>query len=224
MARVCVFDVNETLLDLQALDPHFENYFGNATVRRLWFAQVLQTAMVATVTGAYSDFGTIARAALAMVAERQGVQLTPEQVQTIMAGVRSLPPHPEVRENLERLQQAGLRVAALTNSPPPVVDAQLTNAGIKDYFELMMTVDEVKRLKPAREVYEMAAQRLNVPLDQIRLIAAHDWDVAGAMQAGCAAAFIARPGMVLNPLFDKPDIVGADLTEVTDQILAVEIG
>lgn len=224
MARVCVFDVNETLLDLQALDPHFERLFGAASVRRAWFLQVLQSAMVATITGVYYDFGTIARAALRMTAARQGVTLSDEDVQQIMAGVRSLPPHPEVRASLERLRSAGLRLAALTNSPPVVVEAQLTNAGLRDYFAQVLTVDEVRRLKPAPEVYQMAARRLGVPLDQVRLIAAHDWDVTGAMRAGCAAAFIARPGMVLDPLADPPDIVGADLREVAEQIITVELG
>jgi 2-haloacid dehalogenase len=56
MARVCVFDVNETLLDLGALDPHFEAVFGDAGVRRAWFLQLLQSALVAAVTGSYSAF------------------------------------------------------------------------------------------------------------------------------------------------------------------------
>ena len=76
MARVCLFDVNETLLDLGALDPHFERAFGDAGVRRSWFLQVLQSALVATVTGAYSDFGAVGAAALDMTAERQGVRLS----------------------------------------------------------------------------------------------------------------------------------------------------
>ena len=44
----------------------------------------------------------------------------------------------------------------------------------------------------------------------------------GAMRAGCAAAFVARPGMVLNPLAKRPDVVGSDLREVADQILEIE--
>ncbi|HEV8693618.1 MAG TPA: hypothetical protein VGQ93_05425, partial [Lysobacter sp.] len=58
----------------------------------------------------------------------------------------------------------------------------------------------------------------------VRLIAAHAWDIAGALRAGCAAAFITRPGMVLDPLAPRPDIVGTDLHEVADQILAAELG
>ena len=68
MRRVQVFDVNETLLDLAGLDPHFERVFGDAGTRRGWFMQMIQSALVATVTGAYSTFGQIAMAALAMTA------------------------------------------------------------------------------------------------------------------------------------------------------------
>ncbi|MDQ3655068.1 MAG: haloacid dehalogenase type II, partial [Chloroflexota bacterium] len=44
MNRVIVFDVNETLLDVGALDPLFVRMFGDATVRREWFGQMLQSA------------------------------------------------------------------------------------------------------------------------------------------------------------------------------------
>src|SRR5919199_1572544 len=116
MAKVCVFDVNETLLDLGALDPHFERAFGDAGVRRGWFMQLVQSALVATVTGAYSDFGEVGGAALEMVAAREGVSLSDEDRQRILGGMRELPPHPEVATSLGRLREAGLRLATLTNS------------------------------------------------------------------------------------------------------------
>jgi 2-haloacid dehalogenase len=65
-----VFDVNETLLDLRGLDGPFEQVFGDPKVRGEWFVQLLQSALVSTVTDTYADFGTIGRAALAMVARR----------------------------------------------------------------------------------------------------------------------------------------------------------
>jgi 2-haloacid dehalogenase len=224
MSRVCVFDVNETLLDLGALDPHFERAFDNAGVRRAWFLQLLQSALVATLTGVYSDFGTIGGAALEMVAEREGVDLSGEDRQKILAGMRDLPPHPEVAESLDRLRKAGLRLATLTNSTKQVAEAQMENSGLRDYFEQILSADDVKRLKPAPEPYHMAAESLGVEVGEVRLVAAHAWDVAGALRAGCAAAFVARPGMVLDPLVERPDVVGADLREIADHILKIERG
>jgi 2-haloacid dehalogenase len=224
VARICVFDVNETLLDLGALDPHFGRIFGDAGVRRAWFGQLLQSALVATVTDAYSDFGAIGGAALEMMAERQGVSLSDEDKLQILGGMRELPPHPEVAGSLSRLRDAGLRLATLTNSTQQVAEAQMENSGLRGYFEQLLSADTVRRLKPAPEPYRMAAQTLGVDVGEIRLVAAHAWDVAGALRAGCAAAFVARPGMVLDPLVERPDVVGADLREVADRILEVEVG
>jgi 2-haloacid dehalogenase len=54
-------------------------------------------------------------------------------------------------------------------------------------------------------------------------VAAHAWDVSGALSAGCQAAFVARPGMVLSPIGPRPDITGPDLDSVIDQITATDI-
>jgi 2-haloacid dehalogenase len=222
MARVLAFDVNETLLDLKALDPQFERIFGDRNVRGLWFGQFIQSALVATVTNSYAPFGQIGMAALDMIAERRGIIVKPEDKQAIVQTLSSLPPHPEVHQQLQRLHRAGMRLVALTNSTFQVAETQLTNAGLRDLFEQVFSADEVRRLKPAPEPYQMTAQKTGVPIEQVRLVAAHAWDIAGAMRAGCAAAFVARPGAVLDPLAPRPDIIGADLREVAEQILQVE--
>lgn len=220
MRHVLVFDVNETLLDLAALDPAFERVFGTATARRDWFGEMLRAAFVLTLTGAYRDFGEIARAALDVTAARHGIDLDDVERQRILGGVRRLPPHPDVRPALERLQAAGYRLAALTNSAQDAADAQIAHAGLGDFFEAVLSVDAVRRLKPAPEVYRMAAERLGVAPAGLRLIAAHDWDVTGALRAGCAAAFVARPGTTFNPLYERPDLFEADLEAVAGALIA----
>lgn len=220
MVQVCLFDVNETLLDLRALDPHFERAFGVSGVRQQWFAQFIQNAFTATITGHYQPFGAIGAAALDMIAARRGVPLSSADRGAILGGIRALPPYPEVRAALDRLRGAGIRLATLTNSTAEVAAAQLAHAGLIDIFEKTLSADEVQHLKPASEPYHYAAKAMGVGIGEVRLIAAHAWDIAGALSAGCRAAFVARAGMVLDPLAQPPDIVGADLAEVVDQILA----
>ena len=222
MARVQVFDVNETLLDLAAMDPHFERVFGDAGMRAAWFAQMIQSALVATVTGAYRQFGEHAMAALDMVAETSGVELTDDDRAAIGAQMRQLPAHPEVPAALRRLRGEGFRLAALTNSTLEVARAQLGNAGLIELFDEVLSADEVRRLKPAPEPYRMAAERFGVGVGELRLVAAHGWDVAGARHAGCAAAFVARPGKALDPLAEAPDVIGRNLAEVADLIIATD--
>lgn len=219
MSRVIVFDVNETLLDLRALDPWFQTTFGDASVRALWFGQLLQSALVSTVTDEYADFGTVGRAALDMTAERRGRHVGESEARELFEAMRSLPPHSDVKPALGELANAGIRLATLTNSRQDFATAQLTNAGIRDSFERILSADQVRRLKPAREPYEMAARELGVPVSDIVLVAAHAWDVTGALRAGAHAAFVERPGMVLDPLAPTPDIVGRGLGDVAAQLL-----
>jgi 2-haloacid dehalogenase len=113
---------------------------------------------------------------------------------------------------------------ALVNSLESVAEAQLTNAGIRGYFDGVVSADTVKKLKPAAEPYLAVARTFDVDIADVRLVAAHSWDVSGALAAGCKAAFVARPGMVLSPLGARPDIIGTDVSEVVDQIIAADAG
>ncbi|MGH2377059.1 MAG: haloacid dehalogenase type II [Candidatus Limnocylindria bacterium] len=217
--KALVFDVNETLLDLAALDAPFREVFGTADVRREWFQQLLRSMLVSTVTGPYVEFPKLGRAALELVARRHGRTLDDAEAKKVLSRVRELPAHADVRPALERLRDAGFRMATLTNSTAEVAEAQLQNAGIRDLLERVLSADSVKRLKPAPDAYVMAAAEMEVAVSDVRLIAAHDWDVAGALAAGCSAAFVGRSGAIPDPVFPIPDIVGPDLAAVADAIL-----
>lgn len=219
MARVIAFDVNETLLDLRALDGPFEQLLGSASLRGPWFAQMLQLSFVGGLTGNYVDFTTAQRAALQMVAAQSGRTVSEDAVTEMVDRMGSLPAHPEVPAALGRLRDTPLTAVALTNSVQEVAEAQLRNAGIGDSFDGVMSADAVRALKPAAAPYHAVAERYGVPIGEVRLVAAHSWDVSGALAAGARAAFVARPGMVLSPLGAQPDIVEPDLAAIVDRIV-----
>ena len=220
--RVLVFDVNETMLDVSALAPQFARVFGRADVLQEWFSNVLLYSNVVTVAGPYADFGAVGGAALDMVAAGHGVTLSADDRQQILGGVRTLPAHADVRPSLERLRDAGFRLVTLTNSAPAAVEAQLKSAGLTDLFERSFSVDAVKRFKPAPEPYQHVARELGIGTTQLRMIAAHAWDVLGALRAGCVAAFIARPGKAMFPLGPQPDIIASSMTTAADRIIELD--
>ena len=215
---VLAFDVNETLLDLRSLDAPFTAAFGDASLRPQWFALMLQMSFVGGLTGTYVDFSSAQRSALAVLSARQRVTLSDDRSAAILDGMKTLPPHPEVRAAMERLR-GRFRLVALTNSPAAVAEEQMRNSGLRDLLEDVYSADAVKRLKPAPEPYRMVAERTGVPIGEVRLIAAHGWDIAGALAAGCRAAFVARPGAALYPHGQQPDIIAPDLTAVADRLL-----
>jgi 2-haloacid dehalogenase len=214
-----VFDVNETLLDISHMDPIFEDIFGSGDVRKEWFSQVIQDALVASLIDRYSDFGKIGVSAFELIAARRSISVGEDDFSRIVEAMRSLPAHPEVPEQLQRLLSRGFRLVTLTNSPPALVAAQLENAGISAFFDKQLSVDSVRAFKPSNKVYEFAASDLGETASDLWLIAAHNWDTSGALAAGWNAAFIARPGMQLSRLDQQPQIVGPSLIEVVDQLI-----
>ena len=219
MRPVLLFDVNESLLDLRALDPHFKTHFGDAIVVSEWFDQVIQTAMLSVVLGWTRNFAEVGRSALEMVVTRHQLELTDAALSDIVGGMKTLPPHDDVVEALRTLKSEGFRMAALTNSPVAVAKEQLVFAGLIEFFETVISVEEVDTLKPDARVYKYAIGKMNVEAKNTYLIAAHAWDVAGAMAVGCMGALIKRQGIAANPIAPEPTIVAANLTAVAQRIL-----
>lgn len=222
--EVVVFDVNETLLDLRGLAPAFSAILP-VELMTVWFTRMLHNSLVANSTGHYDSFDRQGVDALIVTAGSVGVSLSEPQAAELVAGMTSLPPHPDVVPCLEMLSESGFRLATLTNSSLPVLEAQMGNAGLFDFFDELISVEEVEQFKPAPATYLYAAGRLRVPIDDMRLVAAHSWDVTGAARAGARTAYVSRGRSTPGPLSESPDIAGDDLISVAGSIIAgTEIG
>lgn len=220
--RVIVFDVNETLLDLVGLKRSVgEALGGREDLLPLWFSTMLHYSLVETLSGNYHGFGEIGVAALMMVAEKEGIDLSYDEAKTaIVTPLRSLPPHPDVKSGLATLAKDGYRIVSLTNSSAAGVETQFKNAGLTHFFEKRYTVESIKKFKPHPETYQMVLEDLGVKPEDVLMVAAHAWDLAGAKHVGLQTAFVARPGATLYPNVERPDYVVNNLTELVDILQA----
>lgn len=218
MRPVIAFDLNGTLLDLSALDPYFLRTFGDTEARREWFMELLHSAMVATITGCFVDFATLQKSALEVLAGRREVMLGSEEKIELLQNLRLLPTFHDVASSLERLRGMDFRLAVLTNSRQQAAEDALRKAGVRDFFERVLSTETVERYKPAAEVYQMAARELKVEPSGMMLVAAHSWDTTGAIRAGCEAAFLERPEQVLDPLAPRPRFVVGDLGQLVGHL------
>lgn len=218
--KVIFFDVNETLLDLTAMRSSVgEALGGRDDLLPLWFSTMLHHSLVDSTTGRFHTFGEIGVASLLMVAEIEGIELTKAQAKTAsVTPLRSLPPHPDVRDGLQALKNKGYKLVSLTNSSNQGVYTQFKNADLLSYFDERLSVEDINLYKPDTRTYEWAIEKMGIAAEDAMLVAAHGWDIAGAKQAGWQAAFIARPGKVLYPLAIAPDTVVSGLDELVSQL------
>jgi 2-haloacid dehalogenase len=216
-----VFDVNETLLDLEVLSPLFERMFGEKTALRIWFANLILYSEALTLARSYVPFTEIGGAVMQMLADPRGIHITETVKRELTDKFSTMPPHPEVPGALHRLRQAGFRLFTLTDNLLEVQGRQLEHGGIVELFERRFSVDqEVRQHKPAREAYLYVERQLQVTSDRLFLVAAHTWDTLGAVSAGWGAALIKRAGNDVLGVGPQPTFVGKDLADVADQLIA----
>jgi 2-haloacid dehalogenase len=215
-----VFDVNETLLDLQTMEPTFERIFGDKKDMRLWFANFIMYSAALTVAGCYVPFTDIGSAVMKMMADAQGIQITDTDKRELTEKFSTMPPYAEVPGALRKLRSAGFRLFTLTDNLLEVQTRQLEHGGIVDHFERRFSADGVKHHKPSRQAYGYVEKELGTTPSQMCLIACHTWDTLGAVAAGWEGVLIKRVGNDVLGVGPQPHIVGNDLNDVADQLIA----
>ena len=215
-----VFDVNETLLDLETMEPTFARIFGDKDAMRLWFANFILYSSALTVAGCYVPFTDIGAAVMKMLADTKGIRIDERDKRELTERFSTMPPHPEVPAALRKLRDAGFRLFTLTDNLLEVQTRQLTHGGIVDLFERRFSADGVKHHKPSRQAYAHVERELGAKPSQFCLIACHTWDTLGAVAAGWEAALIRRVGNDVLGVGPQPQIVGDDLNDLADQLIA----
>ncbi|MBE7219587.1 MAG: hypothetical protein INR64_14035, partial [Caulobacteraceae bacterium] len=132
---VLAFDVNETVLDIMALEPLFLALFGRREAMREWYAQLILHSQAMTLAGAYAPLPALAAGVLRMMGTIYSIDIGDAAVADLAAAIKTLPAHADVRPALERLRAEGFRTVTLTNSAPDPEMSTLARAGIDDLFE-----------------------------------------------------------------------------------------
>lgn len=215
-----VFDVNETLFSLDRLRVAFSDAGLDPALVPLWFAGVLRDGFALTALGGYRPFHEIAADALRGLDER----VDEATAGTVVGAMRELRPHPDVEPALRALYEAGLPAATLTNGSAEVVQAMLDGAGLTRYVSRNLSVDAVRRWKPAPEPYRYAATQLGVDPRSLVLAAVHPWDCAGAAAAGLRTAWVRREQPHWPAIFPAPDFTAPELTALVEGLLASRAG
>jgi 2-haloacid dehalogenase len=216
---VVAFDVIETMFSLEALRPRLQAAGLPGHVLETWFAQLLRDAFALDATGVYKPFREIAAASLEALLGGPAGQTGAGQADGIIAGFMDLDAHPDAAPAVRVLRESGVRIVTLTNGSAAVTARLLERAGLSDYVERTISVEEVQRWKPRREVYIHCASQVGVEPRRLALVAAHPWDIQGARRAGLIAGYVGRNGKPFPSVMDPPHVSGATLVEVVQGLL-----
>ena len=129
---------------------------------------------------------------------------------------RSLTPWPDVREGLAELRRRGIRLAFLSNLTAAMLDANLKQAGLSEFFEPHLTTDRVQAYKPSPRAYQMGLDAFGLQKSQIAFAAFGAWDAAGAKWFGYPTVWVNRGGVPPEELGAQPDRVAKDFSGLVE--------
>lgn len=179
-----------------------------------WSAKLFGYSWLETAAGQYRSFDLLADDALRFTADAMALPLSNEDRAALVGAYARLDIWPDVKPGLERLRNAGVRLAFLSNLGAATLEANMRRNGIAAYFEPPLSTDRVRRFKPAPEAYAMAIDAFGLPRASIGFAAFGGWDAAGAGWFGYRTAWINRLGVTAETVGPAPAIVSRGMDGV----------
>lgn len=215
MTAAVLFDVNETLSDMSPMADRFAEVGAPSEAAKLWFASLLRDGFALTAAGAnpaFADVGAgVLRGILPSFRLDRGLD---DAVQHIMDGMSALELHPDVVPGVASLKAGGYRLATLSNGSTRLADKLFSDAGIREDFEMLLSVEDAPAWKPDARAYEYAALQLGLEVSELVLVAVHPWDIHGASSAGAKTAWLNRSGGAYPDHFKPADYTVGALPEL----------
>jgi 2-haloacid dehalogenase len=206
-----VFDIIGTCFSLSRVGDALTQVGAPSHALALWFARSLRDAFALSHAGAYQPLKSVLEAELARTMRQLNVAAAPEQLAQITASFGQLDPQPGFAELVTELAGDDWRILALTNSSVDATTGLLERAGVRRHFSALLSCDQIQKFKPHPAVYEMARAESE---GEIWMVAAHAWDIQGAVRAGFRTIFISGLEAGYLDVYPKPDVIVTHMSEV----------
>ena len=212
----CVFDAYGTLFDVNSPVQKLATELGEkaSELTKLWRQKQLEYTWLRSLMGTHADFWHVTGDALdysleALHIDDQGLR---DELMTLYL---KLDAYPDVVETLKAVRAKSKRTAILSNGSPSMLDSAVRAAGLDNFIDMVLSVEDVGIYKPSRRVYRHAMQKLQIQdAPSICFVSANSWDVQAAAQFGFQVVRLNRNGQSEDRIPGKPSAVIQSLSEL----------
>ena len=217
MALTLAFDIYGTIIDTSGIAAQLERIIGGQAraFTALWRTKQLEYSFRLGLMNRFEDFSVCTMRALEFCDQHFRADLTGEQKTALMAGYSVLPPFPDVEAGLETIRAKGQRMFAFSNGSAAAVSKLLENAGLRGYFEGVVSVEDVRMFKPSPIVYEHFCRCASTEKEQAWLVSGNPFDIGGAMAYGMKGIWVKRaPEAIFDSLLAEPTAIVSSLQDI----------
>jgi len=193
LIKACVFDAYGTLFSLdfpiEELDK-MTNGKGEALMN-IWRQKQIEYTWLRSLMQSYTNFENVTKDALNYTLKRLDID-NGNIAPTLLPVYLKANAFSEVPLMLQTLKIENITTAILSNGTKKMLIAGTENAGITQYIDQILTVDDIGVFKPDPKVYQMAAAKLGIDESAILFISSNPWDVAGASAYGLKTVWVKK--------------------------------
>ena len=214
--KVVVFDAYGTLFDVNSAAEKCKDKIGNKWEKfaNFWRTTQLEYTWLRSLMNRHKDFWEITEDSLEK--SMRVFDINKDMKNELLSLYKILSPFPEVREVLEKLKKKNLKLAILSNGTPSLLNDLVESNNLKNLFDDLFSIEEVKVYKPDPRVYEMPIKKYNVNADDITFLSANTWDVSGGGNYGYNSIWVNRSKSEFDILDFKPKNEIDNLTQLLD--------
>jgi 2-haloacid dehalogenase len=204
--EVCVFDAYGTLFDVSSVARGAQDALGERwlALSDLWRSKQLQYTWLRGLAGHHADFWQVTGDALdfAMSTLQIDDAVLRVRLMNLYLGIAA---YPEVPATLQKLKDAGLKTAILSNGSPAMLNAAVDNANLATMLDAVLSVEAVGVFKPHPAVYELAAKHFAVAPGKICFLSSNSWDAFSAKAFGFRVLWCNRFRQAAEHIPELPD-------------------
>jgi 2-haloalkanoic acid dehalogenase type II len=144
----------------------------------------------------FESFSQLSLKALRFTAKICHLDLNTEQINKINEAKLNLDPFSDTIKGLKgvkkKVEDKGTIISILSNGEATKTEKLLSNVGLRQYFDYIISAEDVKKYKPSPEPYSLASKRIGIPISDICLVSSNLWDIAGGLAVGMQTCWINR--------------------------------
>ena len=215
------FDIYGTLIDPHGVTVKLGELIGDKAPEfsMAWRTKQLEYTFRRGLMRKYENFAVCTRNALDYADAVSKTNINEDDKQALMQAYRVLPAYDDVPEALAKIRAAGFRMYGFSNGIAEAVSGLLEHAGISEFFDGVVSVDDVQSYKPNPDVYQHFVDSTRSDKSNAWLVSSNPFDVQGAVSFGMQAAWLHRfPDVVFDPWGIEPTVVMDELGEIVGRV------
>ena len=216
--KAVIFDAYGTLFDVNSAAEKCKNQIGDKWegFANYWRTTQLEYTWLRSLMKKHKDFWKVTEDSLDK--SMKAFNVNPNMREELLSLYKKLSTFPEVNEILKNLKDKNLKLAILSNGSPELLNELVNSNNLKEIFDDLFSIEEVKIYKPDNKVYEIPINKYKIKPEEIYFLSSNTWDVSGGGNYGYQSIWVNRNDNIFDNLDYKPKYEIKNLKQLLDII------